>query len=152
MSTTTTTKRPATFTKSAWEKATFHAFLALIDLVQGKTTVSNYLTDNAILFKASGVPADEKHVLSLLISMAKDRTEQGDKVRHVMPISYLRSYFNGGWVSKDALRITATIPTAPKTTATKAPKKAQDSVTKWFGTLSDAEKQAFIAKLMGEAA
>lgn len=160
MSTTTTnvtksTTRPATFTKSQWDRATYNAYLSLISLIKGSKSVSEYIADNADLFTRSGVPADEVHVLSLLVSMAKDTTVDGDKVRKVNPISSLRQFFNRTWVEKDALEVYYKAPAAPKEAkprAAKPKKTAEQTVKEYFGAMTPEQKAQFIASLMGEIA
>ena len=160
MSTTTTnvtksTTRPASFTKSQWDKATYTAYMGLISVVKGSKSVSVFLADNADLFTRSGVPTDEAHVLSLVIAMAKDTTVEGEKVRKVNPISSLRQFFNRTWVEKDALDVRFKAPAAPKESKprTAKPKKsAEETVKAYFGAMSAEEKAKFIASLMGEIA
>ena len=161
MSTTTTntttkaTTRPACYSKSAWEKATFSAYLDLIAIVQRSLSISEYLTNHKALFANCGIPCDEGHLLSLVIAMAKDTTKDGEKVRKVNPIGSLRQFFNRTWADKDALEVVYTAPSDPnaKKPSKKAPKKSPEEVAKeYFGSMSKEEKAAFIAKLMGEVA
>lgn len=155
---TTTTKastRPACYTKTAWEKATFAAYLDLIGIVQRTMSISEYLTAHKALFTNCGIPCDEAHLISLVIAMAKDTTKDGEKVRKVNPIGSLRQFFNRTWAEKDALEVVYVAPSDPnaKKKSTPPKKKSSEEVAKeYFGNMSKEEKLAFIAKLMGETA
>ena len=149
------TTRPATFTKSQWDRATYNAYLSLVSLVKGSKSISEYITENADLFTRSGVPADEAHVVSLLVSMTRDTTVDGDKVRKVNPISSLRQFFNRSWSEKDALEVYYKAPAAPKESkprTAKAKKTPEQTIKEYFGKMTPAEKAAFVANLMGEIA
>lgn len=160
---TTTTKkatRPEGLSLNQWNRATYAAYMGLLSLVERKTTIARYLKDNAALFLACGIPADEGHVLSLCIAMAKDATVDHQKVRKVLSIGSLRSFFNRTWAEKDALPISYKAPTAPKeskprTAKAKAPRTTEeqmDAATKWFSKMTADEQGKFLAKLLGEAA
>lgn len=149
--------RPACYSKSQWEKATYDAYMSLIALIKGEINQVTFLKRHSALFASCGVPADGKHMISLLISMAKDTSMEGEKVRKVNSITSLRQFFNRTWADKDALRVAYVEPKKPteaKKSTTKAKKAPvnEESVTKWVGKMSSEEKAAFIAKLMGEAA
>ena len=158
MSTTTTTNatkpatRPDSFTKSQWDKATYTAYMSLISLAQGKVSVAQFLKDNLDLFTRSGVPADEAHVLSLVIAMAKDTTMSGEKVRKVNPIGSLRQFFNRTWAEKDALEVRYKTPTAPKESKPRSGNGSKKGPTKAELEAQNAEltrKLAEIQALMG---
>lgn len=168
MSTTTntTTKkatRPEGLSLNQWNRSTYAAYMGLLSLVERKTTIARYLKDNGALFLACGIPADEGHVLSLCIAMAKDATVDHQKVRKVLSIGSLRSFFNRTWAEKDALPISYKAPTKPadpKAKAKKAPKakaprtkeEQMDAATRWFSKMSTDEQNAFLAKLLGDVA
>lgn len=147
--------RPATFSKSQWDKATYTAYMGLVAIVERRSSIAAFLKANAALFLGCGVPADEEHVLSLVIAMAKDTTVDHEKVRKVNPIGSLRQFFNGAWAAKDALSISYKAPTAPKEPQPRKPKakkSTEDTVKEYFGKMSPEEKAAFVAKLLGDIA
>lgn len=165
MSTTTTTTKKATrpegLSLNQWNRATYAAYMGLLSLVERKITIARYLKDNAALFLACGIPADEGHVLSLAIAMAKDATVDHQKVRKVLSIGSLRSFFNRTWAEKDALPISYKAPAkpadpkakkAPKAKAPRTKDEQMDAATRWFSKMSTDEQNAFLAKLLGEAA
>ena len=132
----TTTKRPAGFTKAAWEQDTFRVYNGLVKLVKSEITLSQFVNHPTVksLCEACGITKgqDDKTALktrsaitvSLLIAMAKDKTSHGEKERHVAPIYRLRAFFNGEWKVKEALPVTYTEPKAPEAPAKKATKSA----------------------------
>ena len=151
----TTTKKPATrpegYTKSAWEKATYTAYMGLIAIVERRATIAQYLKANADLFKGCGMPADEAHVLSLCIAMAKDTTVDHEKVRKVNPIGSLRQFFNGAWAAKDAMAVSYKAPAAPKEAKPKAPKAkktTEQTIKDAFAKMDAGQKAALIAQLL----
>ena len=158
MSTTTNTTitkkstRPATFTKSQWDKATYDCYMALVTLVKGEITLKQFTNKAAGLFTACGVPCDSQHIVSLLIAMTKDTTKDHEKIRKVNSITGLRQFFNGAWEAKDSLQVVYNAGKAPTEKAKKANKAkkpvTENAVTQWFGQMSAAEKTAFINKLM----
>ena len=148
---TTTTKRPANYTKSVWENDTFRVYNGLIKLVKGEITLSQFTTHPTTkdLFEKCGVAKtpEERQIqtVNLIISMVKDRTSNGEKERHVAPIFRLRAFFNGEWVNYANRPITYKAPTAPKAPAKKAskakktnvPKVKNVSVDQWVKGLSE---------------
>lgn len=145
------TTRPATFSKSQWDKATYTAYMGLIAIVERRATIATFLKDNAGLFMGCGVPADEAHVLSLVIAMAKDTTVDHEKVRKVNPIGSLRQFFNTQWAVKDALKVSYKAPTQPKEPQPRTPKakkSPEETVVSLFSKMNDAEKAALVAKLL----
>lgn len=97
--------RPACFSKKDWENLTFDAYKDLVALVEGKTTGVKFLNRHVQLFKKCGIPADGKHLLSLVIAMAKDTTQDHEKVRKILSISTFRQFFNKTWAEKDAMKV-----------------------------------------------
>lgn len=156
--TTTSTKaptRPACYTKTAWEKATFSAYLDLINIVQRSLSITEFLTNHKALFVNCGIPCDESHLLSLVIAMARDTTQKGVEIRKVQPISNLRKFFFTTWVTKDALEVVYAVPSNPDARKKPTPpkkKSAEEVAKEYFGSMTKEEKAAFIAKLMGEVA
>lgn len=132
----TTTKRPANFTKSAWEQTTFRVYNGLVKLVKGEITMSQFTTHPVVksLFESCNVAKtpEERQIqtVNLIISMAKDRTSHGEKERHIAPIYRLRAFFNGEYKVKASLPVTYKEPTAPKAPAKKAPKAKKTNVPK----------------------
>lgn len=156
MSTTNTNKkpasRPACFTKSAWETATYDAYKGIVALVEGKTTGAKFLNRHANLFKSCGIPADGIHLLRLVTFMSNYTTYGGDKVLKVKAVSTLRKYFNGEWASLDARRVVYDTKTKDPRTVTpkkssKSKKVTTEAVTEYIAALSPAEKAALIAAI-----
>ena len=116
-----TTTRPDTYTKAAWEKATFDAYLGFVHVIERKTAPETYLADHVALFNGCGMPADVDHLLSLTIAMAKDGTKDGEKVRHILSITTFRQFFNGQWIERENRKVVYTAPKAPKPAAEKKP-------------------------------
>ena len=142
----TTAKRPANFTKAAWENETFRVYNGLVKLVKGEITLSQFTTHPTVksLMESTGVaktPEErQKATVNLIIAMAKDRTSHGEKERHIAPIYRLRAFFNGEWMVKASLPVTYTMPKNPAKPAAKQVKKVKNvSVDKWVKGLS-AEK------------
>ena len=150
--------RPACYTKLTWERATYSAYMSFIAMVKGELSMKQYLTKNAELFKACGVPADGKHLTSLIIAMAKDTTIDHEKCRKVSSITTMRQFFNKTWKEKDSYNVRFVEPKAPKADDSTKSKKAKQAkvteqgVTEWFNKMTESERKAFVAKLMGEAA
>lgn len=117
--------RPATFTKSAWDMATYAIYMDLIHVVEGKLSIRDFMANSAPLYNACGMPADGYHFTSLLIAMARDTSVKGEKVRKVNAISSLRQFFNQGWVERESRPVVYTEPKAPKAPAPKASKPAK---------------------------
>lgn len=115
--------RPATFTKSTWDTATYAVYLDLVRVVEGKLSIRDFMANSAPLYNACGMPADGYHFTSLLVAMARDTSVNGEKVRKVSAISSLRQFFNQGWVERENRKVVYTAPKAPKPAAApKAPK------------------------------
>lgn len=149
------TTRPEGYTKSAWEKATYTAYMGLIAIVERRATIAQYLKANAALFTGCGMPADESHVLSLVISMAKDATVDHEKVRKVNSIGSLRQFFNGAWVAKDALAVSykaPAVPKEPKPRQPKAKKTPEETMKSLFSKMTPEQQAAMIAQLLTPAA
>ena len=136
----TTTKpatRPANFTKKVWDETTFRVYNGLVKLVKGEITLSQFTSHPVVknLFESCGIAKtpEERQIqtVSLIISMAKDRTSNHVKERHIMPIYTLRKFFNGGYAEKSALPVTYKEPKAPKATDQKAKKGAQKKTVKF---------------------
>lgn len=115
--------RPSTFTKSAWDMATYAVYMDLIHVVEGKLSIRNFMENSAPLFNACGMPADGYHFTSLVVAMARDTSVKGEKVRKVNAISSLRQFFNQGWVERENRQVVYNAPKAPATP--KAPKPAK---------------------------
>lgn len=115
------TTRPDTYTKAAWDKATFDAYLGFVSVIERKTAPETYLTDHVALFNGCGMPADVDHLLSLTIAMAKDGTKDGEKVRNVLSITSFRQFFNGQWIERENRKVVYKAPKAPKPAAEKKP-------------------------------
>ena len=150
-------KRPDGFTEKSWDQATYGAYIGLVNIVKGQATMEEYLTRNASLFNACGMPADETHFLSLLIAMAQDTSDKGEKVRKVKARATLSAFFNGGWMEKDSLRVSYNAGKDPSTKkygsdSKKAKKTPEQTIKEYFGKMTPAEKAAFVANLMGEIA
>lgn len=171
MTTTTTkpitTKRPANFTKAAWENDTFRVYNGLIKLVKGEINMTQFTGHPVVksLFESCGIantaPDRQKATVNLIISMAKDRTSHGEKERHIAPIYRLRNWFNGEWKVKASLPVTFNAPkdpakkSSPKGKKT-APKKVKNvSVDQWVKGLTDTQRDELkvaIAMLEKDAA
>ena len=139
MSTTTTTKnayglimpekkgsRPATFTKSTWDTATYAVYLDLVRVVEGKLSIRDFMANSAPLYNACGMPSDGYHFTSLLVAMARDTSVKGEKVRKVSAISSLRQFFNQGWVERENRKVVYTEPKVPAAPKPKAAPKAKE--------------------------
>lgn len=163
----TTTKRPATFTKSEWENTTFRVYTGLVRLVKGEITLAQFVNHPTVkeLCDKCGITAGMSDkdaaktrgtmTVSLIISMAKDRTHDHEKERHIAPIYRLRDFFNGGYKAKAELPVTYTEPKEPKAPSAKkaAPKKVKNvSIEQWVNGLTpeqiDNLKVALAAKDM----
>ena len=154
----TTSKRPAGYTKADWENKTFRVYNGLVKLVKEEITLAQFVNHPIVkeLCNTCGITTgmDDKtavkvrgHVtVSLIISMAKDRTHDHEKERHIAPIYRLRDFFNGGYKVKAELPVTYTEPKEPKAPAKKAtkktaPKKVKNvSVDQWVKGLSDTQR------------
>ena len=136
INTTKPAKRPANFTKAAWENDTFRVYNGLVKLVKGEITLSQFTTHPTVksLMSAVGMantPEErQKATVNLIISMAKDRTSHGEKERHIAPIYRLRAFFNGAWKDYAARPVTYNEPKAPKAPAKKTAQKAKKPVKK----------------------
>ena len=150
---TTNTKpatRPANYTKAVWDNYTMRVYNGLVKLVKNEITLNQFvnhpivkdLCDNCGI-TTNTLDKDKAKVrgsitVSLIISMAKDRTSNHEKERHILPISNLRKFFNGGWAEKKALPVTykePKAPTAPK--AKKTTKKADKPAPKKFANADE---------------
>ena len=151
----TTAKRPANFTKAAWEQDTFRVYTGLIKLVKGEITLSQFTTHPTVksLMASCGVATTpeerQKATVNLIITMAKDRTHLGEKERHIAPIYRLRAFFNGEYKVKASLPVTYAEPKAPKAPAKKASPKGKKpevkkiknvSVDQWVKGLDDMQR------------
>ena len=121
-----TAKRPAGYTKADWDNKTFRVYNGLVKLVKNEISLSQFVNHPIVkeLCNNCGITTGMSDkdatktrgqiVVSLLISMAKDRTSHGEKERHIAPIYRLRSFFNGDWKVKAELPVTFKEPNAPK--------------------------------------
>ena len=138
----TTTKRPAGYTKADWENKTFRVYNGLVKLVKNEISLSQFVNHPIVkeLCNNCGITtgmSDKDAVkirgqitVSLLITMAKDRTSHGEKERHIAPIYRLRAFFNGEYRIKAELPVTYNEPKAPKAPADKKPAKKSGAVCK----------------------
>ena len=146
--------RPVNFTKKDWDTKTIRAYKGLIMLVKGElpkgrfsSMTKAYLYHPVVneLFQKCGIPMEEKYVLNLLFAMVREKTAE----HHVVAVSSLRKWFNGGW--KVEKPVTYTEPKEPKVTTKSASPKGKkitnESVEKWFSGLSDSQKKAVLNKL-----
>ena len=150
MSTTTKNTKPATrpanFTKKVWDETTFRVYNGLVKLVKGEITLSQFTSHPVVknLFESCGIAKtpEERQIqtVSLIISMAKDRTSNHVKERHIMPIYTLRKFFNGGYAEKSALPVTYKEPKAPKATDQKAKKGQKKGAQKKTVKFANAEE------------
>ena len=125
--------RPAVFTKKDWDSKTIRAYNGLVMLVKGELSKGKYASMTKAylyhpvvkeLFEKCGIPMEEKQVLSLLFSMVRDRTND----RHIISVSGLRKWFNGGW--KTEKPVTYTEPKMPKAPVKKNKTKTVDEIIK----------------------
>ena len=150
--TTKPAKRPEGYTKAAWDTDTFRVFDGLIKLIEGHVTMPvfvNHPVVKDLMARCCGAKTPEDRyalTVSLLISMAKDRTHNGEKERHVNPISYLRSFFNGGYKLKAELPVTYTMPKAPKAPAKKTAVKAKSTKVVSIKDVPEEVKKAILAE------
>lgn len=143
--------RPATFSESQWKRATYTAYMDLVAIVERRMTIAQYLKAHAGLFMGCGVPADEQHMLSLVIAMAKDTTVDHEKVRKVVSVASLRQFFNGAWQAKDAMKVVYKAPSKPQEPQPRTPKakkSTEETVVSLFSKMTEAEKAALVAKLL----
>lgn len=154
------TSRPEGFTKKDWDTMTIRAYNGLVMLVKGELPKGKYASMTKAylyhpvvkeLFTKCGIPFEEKQVLSLLFGMVREKTTE----RHIISVSGLRSWFNGGWKAEKP--ITYTTPKMPqpttskKSTKTKTKAKAvkEPTVDEIIKKLSD-EQRIEIAKKIAE--
>lgn len=157
-------KRPACYTKAAWEEKTFRVYTGIVKLVKNEISLSQFVNHPIVkelcnncgittgLSDKDAVKVRGQITVSLIITMAKDRTSHGEKERHIAPIFRLRDFFNGGYKVKAELPVTYTEPKAPKTPAKKASKpstkKVQNkSVEEWAKGLTAEQKQTILKAL-----
>ena len=160
----TTAKRPAGYTKADWENKTFRVYNGLVKLVKSEISLSQFVNHPIVkelcnncgittgMSDKEAVTTRGQIVVSLLISMAKDRTSHGEKERHIAPIYRLRSFFNGDWKVKAELPVTykePKTPNAPKakksTKKANTPKVQNKSIEDWAKGLT-ADQKAQILK------
>ena len=145
-------KRPEGYTKNAWDTDTFRVYNGVIKLVKGEFTMPvfvNHPTVKDLMTRCCGATTPEDRyalTVSLIISMAKDRTHNGEKERHINPIASLRSFFNGGYKLKSELPVTYTMPKEPKATAKKATTKAKASKPITIKDVPEEVKKAILAE------
>lgn len=142
--------RPAVFTKKDWDSKTIRAYNGLVMLVKGELPKGKYASMTKAylyhpvvkeLFETCGIPMEEKQVLSLLFSMVRDRTND----RHIISVSGLRKWFNGGWATEKT--VTYTEPKMPKTTEKKSKTKATKTVDEIIKSLTPEQVAEMTAKL-----
>ena len=160
----TTAKRPAGYTKADWENKTFRVYNGLVKLVKSEISLSQFVNHPIVkelcnncgittgMSDKEAVTTRGQIVVSLLISMAKDRTSHGEKERHIAPIYRLRSFFNGDWKVKAELPVTYKEPKAPNAPKAKkstkkanTPKVQNKSIEDWAKGLT-ADQKAQILK------
>jgi len=92
--------RPATFTKSEWDKLTYRAYFALLDMVKGSKTMTQFthVPEVKALVEKCGITLDTTSLVSLLAYMVKYTTQDGNKVCKVSALSSLRKWFNEGYL------------------------------------------------------
>ena len=158
-----TAKRPAGYTKADWDNKTFRVYNGLVKLVKNEISLSQFVNHPIVkelcnncgittgMSDKEAVTTRGQIVVSLLISMAKDRTSHGEKERHIAPIYRLRSFFNGDYKGKAELPVTYKEPKAPKAPATKkATKKStvrkvqNQSIEDWAKGLTADQKAKII--------
>ena len=161
-----TAKRPAGYTKADWENKTFRVYNGLVKLVKNEISLSQFVNHPVVkeLCNTCGITAgvsDKDAVrirgqitVSLLISMAKDRTSHGEKERHIAPVYRLRSFFNGDWKAKAELPVTYKEPKAPKAPKAKqsakktnVPKVQNKSIDDWAKGLTSDQKAQILKAL-----
>lgn len=143
--------RPAVFTKKDWDTMTIRAYNGLVMLVKGELPKGKYASMTKAylyhpvvkeLFTKCGIPFEEKQVLSLLFSMVREKTTE----RHIISVSGLRNWFNGGW--KTEKPVTYTAPKEPKTAEKKPSKAAKEpTVDEIIKRLSDEQRAEIAAKV-----
>lgn len=156
MTTNTNTKpatRPACFTKRDWDIKTIRAYNGMILLVKGELPKGRYSSMTmaylkhpvvAELFEKCGIPAQESYVLNLLFAMVRERREE----RHVVTVSALRKWFNGGWkIEKPVSYTQPKEPKAPAKATKKSKKSSPKNVDEWVSSLTDEQRKVIAEKI-----
>lgn len=156
MTTITTTKpatRPACYTKRDWDTKTIRAYNGMILLVKGELKKGRYASMTMAylnhpvvkeLFTQCGIPQKEEYVLSLLFAMVRERREE----RHVVAVSALRKWFNGGWKTEKPVTYTQPKePKAPAKSTKKSKKTAPKNVDEFVNALTDEQRKLIAEKI-----
>ena len=139
--------RPATFTKAAWDKRTYDAYLGFIHVIDGTLTQDKYLRRAKELFNAVGMPADDYHFTLLVLAVAKDTTVTDvGKAHKINAISSFRQFLNGGWIEREGRAVVYTAPRAPEASTASTSKGKKDA------TKAELEKQVEALKAQLAAA
>lgn len=131
---TTSTKksasRPACFTKDVWDRSTYKAYFALIDVVKGTKSMKDFTKEPMVKYLCTklNITMGTQNMVSLIAYMVNYGTKDHEKVCKVNALSFFRKWFNEGYkelVSRPVVSNAGKVnPFDKKSPKGKAPTKA----------------------------
>lgn len=126
MSTTTTTTTAAPLSAAEFRRQSFAAYVAYVDLIEGKSTVAVAIKSLAPLCALYGLQINAENLVNLLtVRMTAYGTDAGEKARKVKSIATFRAFVKGGWRDVAAAPVHSNAGKDPFAAAAKKAAKAK---------------------------